>query len=232
MKKANIIRFVSAAFMALVLAATALAYTPVTDNGNYNKGPSVENTKATPAQPADNTGIITSQTTKAQFGTTVPITGANLAPDGNTGYVAATNAGNPNPMTFREAARFKDVLQTTGTPPDNILMIAVTKTEQIGVPFDNVRVMAVNKTDANGAMNPPDEIIMTAANAHADNWMKIQTTARGSSGTTDEVGMADNAEAANAHDGTVAAGYTAGFAGSRINANFNTNRLACAGFQA
>lgn len=159
---------------------------------------------------------------QAGFNTAITQTGATLAPDENTGFVL-TNTGDNQNLAFNEATRFKDAA-ITGTPSDNFRLVANTQKNGTATTFTVAQKFAL--------ASPPDEVIMTAANAQtANNWMKIQTTARGSSGTTDEVGMADNAEAANAHDGTVAAGYTAGFAGFRINANFNTNHLACAGFQ-
>ncbi len=167
MKKAKIARFVSAAFMALMLAATALAYTPkVTDDGNYNNknGPAVENTQANPAQPENNTGI-TNQTVTVQRCTTAPITGATLAPDDNTGITNNTMAGNHNSMTFREAARFKDVMtMDNGTPPERIMTATATAAKN-GVPPDNVQVATTNQKTDDGfnVGTPTDQASMAAA---------------------------------------------------------------------
>lgn len=132
-------RFNSAALLALVMAlALGMdAFASTAAGSQDNK-----------AGPIANIAGVTTQFDINQTAVTEAATNIN------TGFT--TNAGNHNPKALNEATRFKDAATITGTPPDNLMAVAVTqKNGTAATTFTVANVMF-------GLTSPPDEMLMTA----------------------------------------------------------------------
>ena len=101
------------ALFTLALCAT-MAFATTNTAGSYgNKGNPSTNTGATIQLEDDQTAA------------------TDAATNINTGFIT-TNAGNHNPKALNEATRFKDAATITGTPPDNLMAVAVTQKNGTG----------------------------------------------------------------------------------------------------